>query len=94
MDVGQSASMQIVAKGLKEVVEYMAPSPPPKTGKHRYVFLVFEPADGKSATNLTVPEDRKHWGTGKARHGVRQWASENGLVPVGANFFYSQNDEQ
>ncbi|KAI9792482.1 MAG: hypothetical protein M1835_007848 [Candelina submexicana] len=94
MDGGQSAGMQTVAKGLKEVVEYLGPSPPPKTGKHRYVFIVFEPADGKSDTNLTAPEDRKHWGTGKARHGIRQWAGENGLVPVGANFFYSQNEEQ
>ena len=83
MDGAQSADMQTVAKGLKELVEYMAPSPPPKTGKHRYVFLVLEPADSKTNANPTAPEDRKHWGTGKARHGVREWAKDNGLVPVG-----------
>jgi len=90
----QSTSTQTAAKGLKEIVEYSPPAPPPKTGKHRYVLLAFEPANGKSSGNLTTPGDRKQWGTGKVRHGVRQWAEKNNLIPVGANFFYSQNDEQ
>ncbi|KAI9819516.1 MAG: hypothetical protein M1827_006964 [Pycnora praestabilis] len=90
----ESRDEHFEARGMKEVIEFMPPSPPPKTGKHRYVFLLFRSADGGSVGNLTVPEDRKHWGTGKARHGVRQWAGENDLVPIGANFFYSQNDKQ
>ncbi|KAK6063208.1 phosphatidylethanolamine-binding protein [Seiridium cupressi] len=80
---------------LKDIVPYKAPGPPPKTGKHRYVFLVFAPANGTSEPlNLTKPEDRQHWGTGKERHGVRDWAHANGLAPVAANFIYAQNKEQ
>jgi len=71
-------------KGLEEVMEYKPPGPPPKTGKHRYVFLAFAPANGTTKKlHLSKPEDRKHWGFGKADMGVRQWAAENGLAPVG-----------
>lgn len=69
---------------LKDIMPYKPPGPPPKTGKHRYVFLVFAPANGTSEPlNLTKPEERQHWGTGKERHGVRNWANANGLAPVG-----------
>lgn len=71
------------------------PGPPPKTGKHRYVFLAFAPANGTSQPlNLTKLSGRQHWGTGKEREGVRHWAKENGLVPVAGNFIYSQNKKQ
>ncbi|KAF2200154.1 PEBP-like protein [Delitschia confertaspora ATCC 74209] len=80
---------------LKEVMEYKPPGPPPKTGKHRYVFLVFAPSNSTSLPlTLSKPKDRKHWGYDGERKGVRKWAEENGLVPVGANFIYAQNDEQ
>lgn len=63
---------------------WKAPGPPPKTGKHRYIFLLFAPTNGTTdRLNLTKPEDRQHWGTGKERHGVRDWAINNGLAPVG-----------
>ena len=69
---------------LDEVMEYMAPSPPEKTGKHRYVFLVFAPSNGTTLPlDLSKPKDRQHWGTGEERQGVRAWAEENGLMPVG-----------
>jgi phosphatidylethanolamine-binding protein len=69
---------------LKDVISYKPPGPPPKTGKHRYVFLIFAPANGTSLPlNVTKPSERKHWGTGEERHGVRDWAAENGLFPVG-----------
>jgi len=80
---------------LKEVMPYKPPGPPPKTGKHRYVFLVFTPANSTTKKlHLSKPDDRQHWGTGKERHGVRDWAEENGLVAVAANFIYSQNEKQ
>ncbi|KAF1986198.1 PEBP-like protein [Aulographum hederae CBS 113979] len=85
----------ILQKDLTEVMEWKPPGPPPKTGKHRYVFLAFAPANGTTdELNLSKPSDRQHWGTGEERHGVRQWADENGLVPVAANFIYSQNKKQ
>jgi phosphatidylethanolamine-binding protein (PEBP) family uncharacterized protein len=82
-------------KGVDEVIAYKAPGPPPKTGKHRYVFLVFAPRNGTTEVlHLTKPKDRRHWGTGEIRGGVREWSEENGLVAVGANFMYSQNKKQ
>lgn len=78
-----------------DVVEYKPPGPPKKTGKHRYMFLVFAPKNGTTEVlNLTEPKERKHWGTGKERGGVRDWALENGLVPVAANFIYAENKKQ
>ncbi|KAF2106679.1 phosphatidylethanolamine-binding protein [Lophiotrema nucula] len=78
-----------------DVVEYKPPGPPEKTGKHRYVFLVFAPRNGTSLPlQLSAPEERQHWGTGKERGGVREWADSNGLVPVAANFIYSQHKKQ
>ena len=63
-----------------ELMSYLAPSPPPKTGKHRYVFVLLA---GPEGAKLKKPEERPHWGYGKVRHGVRNWAEENGLVAVG-----------
>jgi phosphatidylethanolamine-binding protein (PEBP) family uncharacterized protein len=81
--------------GPDDVMEYKPPGPPPKTGKHRYVFLVFAPKNGTTQRlHLSKPKERQHWGTGNERGGVRDWAGENGLVPVGANFVYSQNKKQ
>lgn len=72
-----------------DLIEYMGPAPPEKTGKHRYVLCVFE---GKEARQ--GPSDRKQWGTDKVRGQAWNWASENGLNIVGANFFYCQNETQ
>ena len=72
---------------LKDLVKYKAPAPPPKTGKHRYVFLAFVAANGTSEKlHLTKPGERKHWGSEQPVHGVREWAHENGLAPVGMFF--------
>lgn len=63
---------------------YKPPGPPEKTGKHRYVFLVFVPANGTTdSLNLTKPDDRQHWGYDEERDGVRNWSKENGLIPIG-----------
>ncbi|KIX05233.1 uncharacterized protein Z518_06105 [Rhinocladiella mackenziei CBS 650.93] len=73
-----------------EVEEYYPPRPPPKTGSHRYVFVLLE----GDTSNLRAPSKRRHWGYGKVRHGVRDWAHENNLTVVGANFFFARNKEQ
>lgn len=84
-----------ITSSLDDVTPYKPPGPPPKTGKHRYVFLVFAPKNGTSESlHLSKPEERQHWGTGKERGGVREWAAKNGLVPVAANFVYAKNKEQ
>jgi len=78
-----------------DLMSYRPPTPPEGTGFHRYVFLAFTPQNGTSnSLHLSKPKDRKRWGTGQVRHGVRDWAKENGLVPVGANFVYVQNEKQ
>lgn len=43
---------------------------------------------------MSKPTDRQHWGTGDEGGGVRDWAKENELVPVAANFIYSQHKKQ
>lgn len=69
---------------LKDIIKYKAPAPPPKTGKHRYVFFAFIAANGTTEKlHLTKPKEREHWGSKDSGHGVREWALQNGLAPVG-----------
>ncbi|KAK5742492.1 carboxypeptidase Y inhibitor [Elasticomyces elasticus] len=83
------------SKGVKTIVEYKPPGPPPKTGKHRYVFVALAPKNGTTEKlHLSTPGDRQHWGYEKERQGLRRWAEENALVAVGANFIYEQNEKQ
>jgi phosphatidylethanolamine-binding protein (PEBP) family uncharacterized protein len=81
--------------GPDDVMPYKPPGPPPKTGKHRYVFLVFAPKNGTTGTlHLEKPKDRQHWGGGEEGKGVREWSQQMGLVPVGAEFVYAENKKQ
>ncbi|KAF7846006.1 hypothetical protein BT93_L5614 [Corymbia citriodora subsp. variegata] len=77
-------------KLVNEIESYYPPAPPKKTGPHRYVFVLLE----GDAVGLSTPKERPHWGYGKERHGVRQWAAENNLTVVGANFFTAQDKKQ
>ncbi|KXX73637.1 Carboxypeptidase Y inhibitor [Madurella mycetomatis] len=83
---------------LDEVMPYKPPGPPEKTGKHRYVFLAFVPSNGTTdRLHLSKPSGRRHWGydtnEGETK-GVREWAEENGLAPVAANFIYAKHRRQ
>lgn len=81
---GDERCSKIHLTDLQDIIPYKPPGPPPKTGKHRYVFLAFAPANGTTdPLHISKPEDRQHWGTGKEGHGVRDWAKANGLKPVG-----------
>ncbi len=73
-------------KKVGELEEYQPPGPPPGTGAHRYVFVLLE----GDSSDLKPPKERQHWGYGKDRHGVRDWAGENDLKVVGANFFFAE----
>lgn len=68
--------------GPKDLIEYLPPTPPPKTGYHRYVFVVLTSESDKEVKQKK-PKDRPHWGYGRIGAGVREWAEENGLVVVG-----------
>lgn len=75
-----------------EVIPYLGPAPPEKTGKHRYVFLFFK----QDPAAKLKPKDRPNWGTGVPGSGVRDYFKQHGgdseLLAV--NFFYAQNDVQ
>nr|POF26290.1 hypothetical protein CFP56_22439 [Quercus suber] len=78
---------------------YKPPGPPPKTGKHRYVFVVLAPLNGtRERLDLRKPGERFHWGydhvEGKGQDGLRTWAAEMGLGVVGVSFIYAQNEKQ
>lgn len=74
-------SMSVDLSKSREIVEYMGPAPPEKTGKHRYVFLLYRnPSGGK---RLEGPSDRKKWGYSEQRTGVKHWAQGYGLELVG-----------
>lgn len=71
-------------QALTEIVPYKAPGPPPKTGKHRYVFVALAPANGTTERlNLSKPRSRQRWGFDGEGEGLREWARENGLGVVG-----------
>lgn len=67
-----------------DVLNYTAPAPPPKTGKHRYVFLALAPLNSTTeALHLTAPAERVHWGYGEKGRGARDWMADMGLGVVG-----------
>jgi len=67
-----------------DIMPYKPPGPPPKTGKHRYVFVALAPVNGTTEKlNLSKPEGRRRWGFGGEGEGVREWAGRNGLGVVG-----------
>ena len=80
-----------------ELLPYLPPSPPPKTGSHRYVFVILS-GTAEATAQLVPPkkskEGRQHWGYDEERTGVERWAKESGLDIVGANFFFARNEKQ
>lgn len=95
IDLKSSAGGVVSIESAKEIMPYKPPGPPPKTGKHRYVFAALAARNGThEKLHLSTPKDRQHWGYGKVRHGLRDWAKENELVVVGANFIYAQDKKQ
>lgn len=74
---------------LDDLIEYKPPGPPEKTGKHRYVFLVFVPANGTTEElHLSKPEGRQRWGydddddVDQDEHEAEAGWEENGRVGV------------
>ncbi|KAL8791052.1 MAG: hypothetical protein Q9213_000259 [Squamulea squamosa] len=96
---GELKSRALIADSKpSEIMSYYPPAPPPKTGYHRYVFVLLTPKANtkhiREAAEPKKPKERPHWGYGKVGKGVRAWAADNGLTPVGANFFYARNKKQ
>ncbi|PQE12163.1 Carboxypeptidase Y inhibitor protein [Rutstroemia sp. NJR-2017a BVV2] len=88
--IGRDLVADFNATDLFAAIDYKAPAPPEGTDKHRYVFVLLEGPN----VNLTVPEERKHWGFEKPGSGVRDWADQENLTVIGANFHYEKHQEK
>ena len=73
----------IVVTDYETLVPYLPPTPPPRTGYHRYIFVLFSHHPDKDYVEPVRPGDRSHWGYGKVGGGVREWAEEYNLVVIG-----------
>ena len=82
-ETSQSSAFQS-RRTVLDVIPYKPPGPPPKTGKHRYVFVALAPKNHTTdSLSLSKPGDRQHWGYKHERNGLRIWAEENGLGVIG-----------
>lgn len=98
---GQEGVENLTTVDLKgqELVPYMGPGPPPKTGLHRYVFLLYKQLGGdcpgaKGYAKLVESHERACWGTGVPSSGADEYAKANNLELYAVNFFYAKNAEQ
>ncbi|CEL95729.1 unnamed protein product [Vitrella brassicaformis CCMP3155] len=79
-----------VSLGQGTIIEtpYVPPRTPPKTGPHRYVFVLYEKKDD-SPPLLPLPRSRN-----RINFKAHEWASSQGLELRGANFFIGKNQFQ
>ncbi|RMJ21365.1 protease inhibitor Tfs1, partial [Aspergillus sp. HF37] len=61
------------------VANYMSPEPPLASGRHRYVFLLYEQPDGFEARKYAPPHGRLMGVWARVRFGFDEWAREVGL---------------
>lgn len=71
-----------------DLIPYMGPGPPEKTGDHRYVFLLFKQKPG---VEPEAPIDRPCWGTSIPGYGIAEYSKRYGLELLAVNFFYAHN---
>lgn len=74
-----------------DLIPYMGPGPPEKTGDHRYVFLLFKQKPG---VEPEAPIDRPCWGTSIPGYGIAEYSKRYGLELLAVNFFYAHNTVQ
>lgn len=74
-----------------ELVSYMGPGPPERTGKHRYIFVLLRETKG---TPTKFDGDRPRWGNAEPSQALKEYSKKHGLVPVAINFFFAQNEIQ
>lgn len=95
--------INFVPSGGHELIPYMGPGPPPETGLHRYVFILYrQNGSGASASasasvsgapdfTALSSENRACWGSGVAGAGAQEYAAVHRLRPVAVNFFYAEH---
>lgn len=87
-----SSNYTLIYNQGKEIFKYSGPAPPPNTGPHRYVYLLYKQDPNAKLQN---PLDRPNWGTGIPKFGVRDWINKfgNDSKLFGVNFFYAESKE-
>ena len=76
-----------VDKG-ETIADYQGPGPPPLTGLHRYVFLVYKQPDKIETDEKRVGNSIK----GRMRFKAREFAKKHNLdEPIAANFYQSRH---
>ncbi|KAI8336082.1 phosphatidylethanolamine-binding protein [Chlamydoabsidia padenii] len=77
-DLAKAASTQLST--------YIGPAPPPNTGNHRYIFLLYKQTD-KNHSFPPLPEPFKE----RSHFDYKQYAITNQLQLVSVNFFYAKH---
>ncbi|KAI8984196.1 phosphatidylethanolamine-binding protein [Mycotypha africana] len=63
---------------------YLGPAPPPNTGDHRYIFLLYKQPE--TAANYALTKEANKWD-------FQAFTQQNNLELIGVNYFISRNDE-
>lgn len=72
--------------------EYVGSGPPPDTGLHRYVFLIYEQPDGK--INFSEPRLTNRSGDNRAGFSIRKFAEKYKLGdPIAGNLYQAEYDD-
>ncbi|KAI9480991.1 MAG: phosphatidylethanolamine-binding protein [Benjaminiella poitrasii] len=69
-----------------EVEPYLGPGPPPKTGDHRYIFLLYKQPATQEVNFGTLAKERNNWE-------YQPLVEKNNLELIAVNFFISRNEE-
>lgn len=72
--------------------EYIGSGPPPETGLHRYVFLVYKQSNGKITCDEKVLPNTS--GEGRGCFSIKNFAEKYQLgEPIAGNFFQAEYDD-
>lgn len=86
---------RVDVKGGNTVVEYVSSAPPPDSGKHRYVFLLFEQNDGfVDCSNEQVLIAHGGGGKGRANFNTQKYIKDNNLGRlIASNYYFAEYDD-
>lgn len=68
-----------------ELAAYIGPGPPPKTGDHRYIFLLYKQPKTQADFG-TLAKEHNNWD-------FQTFVKNNDLELVAVNFFISRNED-
>ncbi|KAI9714785.1 MAG: hypothetical protein M1820_000074 [Bogoriella megaspora] len=72
------------------VANYIAPSPPPISSSHRYLFILYEQPEGFNGKDFAPPDGKPLGNTSRMRFDLDAWIKKAGLgQPIAANYFKS-----